>query len=235
MEAVLSAHQPNFLPYLGFFDKMANSDIFVIRDEVQFVERDWQHRNKIRTQGYDRDQNPNWKWVTVPVKKEQKDIKDIEIKPNSKVKNVPALTYIARQIEANYSNAPYFKEYFPEIKNILSQEHAKLSELNMQLIYFLQDAFGIDTEIVKASELPGYDKVFESTGDLVNICKAAGANIYLSGDGGRNYLDFSRFENKDIQLMFQNFEHPVYPQRFDGFAPYMASIDALFNVVSLPQ
>ncbi len=75
----MSAHQPNFLPYLGFFDKMMNSDVFVIRDEVDFVERDYHHRNRIRIDGKDANGEPQWKWLTIPVKKDPFYIKDIVI------------------------------------------------------------------------------------------------------------------------------------------------------------
>ena len=66
MEKIVSAHQPNFLPYLGFFDKMDKSDVFVIRDEVQFAERDYHHRNRIRING-PRNNEPQCKWIRVPV------------------------------------------------------------------------------------------------------------------------------------------------------------------------
>ena len=235
MKGVLSAHQPNFLPYLGFFDKMAKSDIFVIRDEVQFSARDWQHRNKIRVQGLDKEGNGNCKWVTVPVDKQQIDIKEIPIKTDTKVKNVPALQYVARQIEANYHTAPYFNDYFPQLNEILSNGHKQLIDLNMEIIMFLRDAFGLKTKIVKATELPGYEKVFDATGDLVNLCLAADASTYISGAGGKKYLNHEEFQKAGINLEFQNYKHPVYQQNFQGFAPYMASVDALFNVGGLPE
>lgn len=226
----MSAHQPNFLPYLGFFDKMKNSDVFVIRDEVQFTERDWHHRNKIRIEGNYKNGLPNSKWLTILVKKENKDIKDIEIKNEVKTKNVSWNVYMLRQIKGSYETTPYFKKYFPMIEEIISSKKDKLINLNMEIIEFLKNTFDIPTELVYASKLPEYKKTFDSTLDLVGLCKATQSNVYLSGAGGKNYLNIEPFKEEGIEVIFQDFHHPVYKQRYPGFAPNMGSIDYLFNI-----
>ena len=99
----------------------------------------------------------------------------------------------------------------------------------MKLINFLKEAFGITTEIVRASTLPDYKKTGNPSGDLVELCKATQANTYISGSGGRNYLDTQKFSQEGIELVFQDFHHPTYTQRYQGFLPDMASIDCLFN------
>jgi len=224
----MSAHQPNFLPYLGFFDKMLKSDIFVIRDEVQFVEKDFHHRNKIRIKN-NKDQKPQSKWIRVPVKKEIRHLRKIEIKKNVRDKNVPWNLNMSRQIKGNYQGTPFFERYYSEFeKLILHDDNNKLVDYNMKIIRYLKDSFNINTEIVFASEL-GYNKTGRATEDLIRIAKAVGTEIYLSGIGGKGYLDQKLFYKEKVELRFQRFNHPVYHQGGDGFLPNLAAIDALFN------
>jgi len=225
---VVSAHQPNFLPYLGFFDKMIRSDVFVIRDEVQFVERDYHHRNRIRIDS-PRGQPPQCKWIRVPVVKEQTDLKRVRIKSDVKDKNIPWNIFMLRQITSNYETSPNFAQYFPELDLILHLETTNLIDLNMVIITWLQDCFEIDTEIVYASEL-NYGKTGDPSRDLAKIAETVDADVYLSGSGGRNYLNLAYFDASGVDVRFQSFNHPVYRQQYDGFVPNMAAIDALFNV-----
>ncbi|MHC4843189.1 MAG: WbqC family protein, partial [Planctomycetota bacterium] len=211
----------------GFFDKMRKSDSFVIRDEVQLIERDFHHRNIIRIQSNNGDLQ--WKWIRVPVQKEFKQICDIEIKNDVKDKNVPWNVFLLRQIKSNYQKTHHFKKYFPKFEEIMLIYKEKLSELNMEIIYFLKDCFGIDTEIVLASEL-SFDKTGDPSTDLVRIAKTVGADTYLSGTGARSYLNPMPFQKMGVELKFQDFDHPVYPQRYNGFVPNLSAIDALFNV-----
>jgi len=228
MKRIMSAHQPNFLPYLGFFDKMISSDIFVIRDEVQFVERDYHHRNRIRIQS-PVDAEPQCRWVRVPVAKEEKELKDIRIRNDVKDKNVPWNLCMLRQIRSNYEKAPCFSTYFSDLDLILRARSERLIDLNMAIIDWLKGCFAVDTEIVYARQL-GYRKTGDPTRDLVEISRAVDADVYLSGSGGRAYLDRIPFDASGIELRFQSFEHPVYEQRYAGFIPNLAAIDALFNV-----
>lgn len=228
MKRVVSAHQPNFLPYLGFFDKMLQSDVFVIRDEVQFVERDYHHRNRIRIDSPP-GEDPQCKWIRVPVVKEQADLKDIRIKSDVKDKNVPWNIFMLRQIKSTYEKAPYFAKYFADLDLILRIQTERLIELNVAIISWLQSCFSIDTKVVYASEL-NYGKTGDPTADLVKIAEAVDANVYLSGSGGRAYLNQALFDARGVEVRFQSFDHPVYPQQYGGFVPNLAAIDALFNM-----
>ena len=228
MKRIVSAHQPNFMPYLGFFDKMIRSDVFVIRDEVQFVERDYHHRNRIRIDS-PRGEAPQCKWIRVPVVKEQIDLKHIRIKSRVRDKNVPWNIFMLRQIRSNYATAPYFVKYFPELDLILRIQTTRLIDLNMAIINWLQRCFGIDTEVIYASQL-NYGKTGDPTKDLVKIAEAVDADVYLSGSGGRAYLNQAFFDASGMEILFQSFNHPVYQQQYAGFVPNLAAIDALFNV-----
>jgi len=223
---IVAIHQPNYLPYLGFFDKMKNSDIFVIYDDAQFNKSDFQHRNRIRIYH-------GWKWLTVPVEKKRIPINEVKIRNEVKTwKGVKWSDAHFRDIHDNYKDAPYYSVYADELMRIYKRNYEKLVDLNMELIRFLMKAFDIDVEIVFSSDLGFTSK---STQRLVEIVEALGGDVYLSGPKGRDYLDVSLFERKGIKVVFQDFKHPVYKQRYEGFVPNMAAIDALFNVGKMPE
>ena len=212
---IVAIHQPNYLPYLGFFDKMKKSDIFVIYDDAQFNSRDFQHRNRIRT-------SKGWLWVTVPVERKSKPINEIKIRNNLKWSSVHFTA-----IRANYLKTPHYSIYEEDLRRIYKKKYEKLIDLNMTLIHFLMEAFDIRTKIIYSSDLGFTSK---STERLVEITEALGGDVYLSGSKGHDYMDVSLFEKNGIKVVFQDFKHPVYKQRYEGFIPNMAAIDALFNV-----
>jgi len=223
---IIAIHQPNYLPYLGFFDKMAKSDIFVIYDDAQFNKSDFQHRNRIRIYH-------GWKWLTVPVEKKRIPINEVKIRNEVKTwKGVKWADAHFRDIHDNYKDAPYYSVYANELMRIYKRTYEKLVDLNMELIRFLMKAFDIDVKIVFSSDLGFTSK---STQKLVEIVEALGGDVYLSGPKGKDYLDVSLFERKGIKVVFQDFKHPVYKQRYEGFVPNMAAIDALFNVGKMPE
>ncbi len=220
---IVSGHQPNYLPYPGFFDKVAKSDVFIIGDDAQFSYKDFHRRNKIRIP-------EGWRWLTVPVVKKFEPISQIVIRNDTQIKGIHWAEKQFLEIEDAYRKAPFFESYSDDLKKIYLKTHERLLDLNMDLIYFLLDSFEIDTEIVFASN---YSSTASSTLKIVEMMEEIGADTYLSGIGGKNYLDLSLF--KDIEVIFQDYEHPVYKQCFEGFEPYMASIDVLFNVGELPD
>ena len=218
---IIAIHQPNYLPYLGFFDKMKQSDIFVIYDDAQFNKSDFQHRNRIRIYH-------GWKWLTVPAEKKHIPINQIRIKNEVTTwKRVKWAEDHFNNIRDNYKDTPYYSSYEDEIKRIYKKRYDKLVELNMELINFLKKAFGINTEIIFSSDLGFPSKSAER---LVEIVEALGGDLYLSGPKGRDYLDVSLFEREGIKVEFQDFKHPVYKQCYEGFIPNMAAIDVLFNI-----
>ena len=233
-EVVISAHQPNFIPWLGFFDKMKKSNIFVIRDDVLFSSSSdsFQHRNKIRINGNKNLENPQWKWLTLPIEKKGDLIKNILIRRNTvKRKDEAWNVELLSSIEKNYRNSKFFNEYFPVFERIFDNSDETLLSLNMKIINFLKNVFGIDTKIVFASSLGlkyGEGENKNASEDLAKICEALGGKIYLSGSGGKDYLNLEPFRKRGIKLIFQEYVHPVYKQNYPGFLPNLSSIDVLF-------
>jgi hypothetical protein len=212
-------HQPNYLPYTAFFHKMMLSDVFVIFDNAKFSKgKDNFHaRNKIRTEN-------GWRYLTIPVPKEYND---------SRINEVRLADNKFRQKHLNllrnhYCKALYYKEYGKGFESLYKNRILSLSEFNIQIIKFLAKAFGINTKIVLSSELD-IDLSKQKTDMVIEILKAVGADSYISGSGGRNYLDEEKFKEAGIGLEYQNFQPKPYNQVYPGFEPFMSSIDLLFN------
>ena len=229
---IVSVHQPNYLPYLGFFDKMMKADIFVIYDDAQFSKGDYHHRNKIRIHN-------GWKWLTVPVEKKRVPINEIRIKNEvTHLKGIEWTDVHLRIINDNYENSTYYGDYLKKIKNIYEKKFDMLFDLNLSLIMLLKKAFNINTKIEFSSKLIDSGKVNPesmSSERLLEIVEAVGGDIYLSGHMGRDYLNNSLFKENRINIEFQDYKHPFYEQQYSDFIPNMSAIDALFNVGGMPK
>ena len=238
MFEVVAAHQPNFFPYLGFFDKLRQADIFVIRDEVLFADRDFHHRNKIRVNSHDNENHPKWQWIGVSVEKQREYIRHMKIKDGKKGR-MYWRDQLLHDLQSSYGNAEHFQRFFPEIEKIVNNSSLMLIDLNLEVIRFLARQFKINTPLIMASELrlkpEGYDGAkTDASQDLVDICKAVGARRYLSGNGAREYVEPNTFEDAGVELDFHDFIHPVYRQNYNGFLSHMSAIDALFCLGKFP-
>lgn len=213
---IVAVHQPQYLPWLGYFDKMRRADVFCYLNDVQYKKNEWQNRNRIKTaQG--------WQWLTVPVCYHFPE-KINEVKINNTTgwqkKHLQALV-------TNYSRAPFYKTYSTIFEDTLARDWEFISELNIHLLEHLREALQINTKpTVISSDLELRD---EPTDRLIDICKALGADTYLAGQGGADYMDLERFENEGIQVMIQDFKHPVYAQLFADFESRLSIVDLLFN------
>ena len=213
---IATIHQPEYLPYIGFFDRISKADIFVILDNVQYQKNAFINRNRIKT-------SQGWQWLTVPVKQREalKNINEIEISNEIdwRARHWKALLY-------NYNKAPYFKKYSDFFEKLYKQDWTSLANLDVYLIENIMDMLGLKKEIKKSSLLKAEGR---TTDLLVNICKILGADTYLSGSGGKGYMDLGKFKKQDIDVVFQEFTHPVYSQQFKEFIPNLSIIDLLFN------
>lgn len=215
----MAINQPAYLPWIGYFDLIDQVDLFVVLDNVQFEKQSWQQRNRIKT--------PNGlQWLTVPVKfrgRLGQLIKDVEIRDSEFVVNH------LRGIELAYRRSPYFHRYFPPLKRRFhGMSGGLLVDLNLTLLYWLMECLGIRTPMVKASTLEQSGKRTELLG---NICAVAGAKQYISPLGSAAYLlpEQGILQSRGVEVLFQNYEHPVYRQMFPPFEPFASVIDLLFN------
>ncbi|MDY7033013.1 MAG: WbqC family protein [Thermodesulfobacteriota bacterium] len=212
---IVTIHQPQYLPWLGYFDKINRADIFVLLDNVQYKKNEWQNRNRIKTAN-------GWQWVTVPVKYKFPE-KIYEVKINNSIdwkrKHLNAIFF-------NYAKSQYFRMYQSFFQDVFSRDWETLLDINVHLIYFLMESLCIDTKFLMASDLRLRE---DPTDRLIDICKEVGADVYLAGKDGKNYMDIERFEEEHISITFQDFQHPTYNQLYMGFEYNMSIIDLLFN------
>jgi hypothetical protein len=213
---IIAVHQPQYLPWLGYFDKINRADVFVLLDTVQFKKNEWQNRNKIKTaQG--------WQWLTVPVKYRYPQlINEVVINPTVKWQEKHR-----KAILTNYARAPhndYLEEFF---EGIFSHSWQFISELNADAVRSLVKVLRIDTALFTASELGKFPQ--DPDERLIAITKHFGADTYLAGTGGRKYMDMDKYEKNGIKVIFQDYSHPVYDQLFGDFEPHMSVIDLILN------
>lgn len=210
-------HQPDFAPYLGFFHRLYRSDVYIVLDDVQFLRRGWHHRDKIKTATGEA-------WLTLSIRKADYHVPigSVELHPDYD-DWVPHNLNLIRQ---NYARAPYFPRYFPILEEIYGKRHRRLVDMAMDLLGFFFTELDIAVEVVFSSDLavPG-----QKNEKLINLVRAVGGDHYISGTGALSYLDPGMFEKAGIGLEVQSFSHPVYPQQFGGFIPYLSCIDAFMN------
>lgn len=213
----VTIHQPEFLPYYGFFRKAANANNFVLLDDVQFKKNNFQNRNKILT-------STGVQYITIPVQFKAGDkINQVRIDqdnwPRQKKK-------IIRTIQQVYSKTPYFDETFPIIREILDNDYDWLVNLNFELIDFVFRYLGLDANLLLSSQL----QLEETKTDLlVAICQDLGASTYLSGVGGAEYLELEKFQNIKVRYCSNHLEYNQTQSKESQFVPYMSIIDGLFN------
>jgi hypothetical protein len=217
---IVSIHQPDYLPWLGFFDKVARCDVFVLLDNVKFSKNYFHNRNKIRTPD-------GWIWLTVPVLTKGKSEQKInEVKINNITEKKWAQKHW-RSIEQNYRKAPFFNKYADFFEELYAKKWDSLAELNKTIVEYLVKMFGLDTKLYDVASLDNIKG--SSTELLVSICTALKADVYLSGEFGKDYLDEKIFTAHGIKVVYQRFLHPEYKQMFEPFIPNMSAIDLLFN------
>lgn len=217
----LAIHQPEFFPWIGFFNKMSKVDKFVLLDNVQYETGNFQSRNRII--GVEKPQ-----YIIVPIEKKgylRKSLKDIKIQ--SEIRMRWKRKFLAT-IYYHYYRHPYFQQYYPHIEKLVNSEIDSLCDFNIKVILWWASELGIQPEFVRASEL----NVFGSKSSLlVDICKKTNADIYISGVGAKNYMDITMFEDNEIEVIFNQYIPRKYFQHGrEEFVPYLSTLDLLMNV-----
>ena len=219
MRKVVTIHQPDFMSYLGFFHRLLHSDLYIALNDVQFVSgssRAWTNRDKIKTQNGE-------KWLTVNIHKAPRGTNINEILLNDSINWKNNNLNLLKQ---NYRDSNYFYEIFPYIENLYANSFKKLSDFNMASIRMLLGLFDIKIDIEYSSNLNTTKTKSER---LVEIVTQVDATHYLSGIGAKNYHVDRPFDDANIEVLWQDFNHPVYLQLHGEFIPYLSSIDLLFN------
>ena len=219
---IISIHQPNYIPWIGYFHKIEHSDIFVIFDDVQLPRgKDFVIRNLIKTEG-------GSKWLRVPVKNQSKMLPINEIEINN---DLDWQSKHLNSLYANYQKTSFFTSYYNEIEKILNQKHQFLLNLNLDLIKLFVKILKIKTKIICSSELNVSDS---GTEKILKIIQTLNGNKYITGEGegSKRYMEGKEmiFQKNNIEIIFQKFKIPKYTQLFDEFIPNLSICDMLFNI-----
>ena len=212
--------QPTYLPWLGYFDLIDQTDIFVFLDNVQFQKQSWQQRNQIRS-------NEGLEWITVPVRIKKRFgqlIRDVEINP------VKFPEKQIKKIHQHYSRASYFNDYYEEFSGVLTDavKNLSLCDLNITMIEWFCSKLSLSSDFIRSSELKAEGKRAEL---LVNILGELDIDTYISPIGSLEYIkdDINYFQDNKITVLFSNYVHPEYNQIYKPFIEYASIIDLLMN------
>lgn len=217
---ILSIHQASYFPWLGLLDKVSNSDVYLVMDDVQLADRAYQHRNMFLSA------DGKVKFLTIPLVK-----KDFRKRPFREIEIAPEewRMYHLNFIRNTYAAHPFASEVMPHLERFFAVDYRLLTDAVMASMRLSFDLFGIRTRVILQSEMD-YDRSLRRGDLVVGLARAAGAQCYLSGAGARAYLDEAAFAG-DLTLRYNEFDHPRYSQKgLAAFHPGLACVDALFNL-----
>jgi len=209
--------QPSYLPWLGYFDQLHKSDVFVLYDDVQYDKHGWRNRNRIKTPA-------GAQWLTVPV------LTHGQGKPTNREIRIDDRQAWGRKhlqaLRVNYAKAPAFAEVVKRLEPVLLRSWERLFDLNHAILEAVCDLLALRRDIRLSSQLgiPG-----AQTERLIAICRALGADRYLTGDAAGDYLDERQFADNGIQVEYHRYRHPVYRQLHGEFVPHLSVVDVLMN------
>ncbi len=224
---IATIHQPDFMPWFGFFRKIARSQTWILLDHTRNNPRDasfWGRRVRFLIGG-----KPHW--VSLPLVKDSNSGRGVpvnEIRLNTA--DARSFEKSKRSIELAYANTPFFDEWFPVVEEYFDADNTLLMDRNMQFIRRVLERLDLQTEVVSSSSL---DPVHAGTELLVELLLKVGADTYLCGTGAGGYQDDAMLADSGIRVVYNAFEHPEYDQGVVGpFIPGLSMMDALFRVDS---
>jgi hypothetical protein len=215
--------QPAYIPWLGFFERIALSDILVVLDHVQLdtnSKTNFVNRNRIKTpQGST--------LLTVPLSRKGRHRElfinkmEIDNTSNWKYKHINTLKQF-------YGKSPFYKIYFLKIEELIQDSENKFSVYVQKINDYLLEVIKIEPQVILSSSIVNLEN-YEGENLILEICKKLNAKKYISGPFGRDYLNKDNFDNNLISLYFHDYHHPTYKQNFEGFIPHLSILDLLFN------
>ena len=219
---IVAIHQPNFFPWLGYFDKIARADIFVFLDHVQFPKTGgtWMNRVKLLSHG-------EAKWSTAAIDRDFSGTRPITQMQFSE--NHPWQKSIVKTLEGNYARHPFFRETMAVVKPVLLNCEKNLAEYNITAVTEIAKMIGLDVAKIRRSSELGVEG--SSNELLCELTRAVGGGVYMCGGGASGYQEESVFNACGIKLLYQNFQHPTYPQcGQETFIGGLSILDALMNI-----
>lgn len=218
----VAIQQPHYFPWVGYFDKMAKADCFVLMDSVQLEKRSNMLRNRVI------DPNGNMKFISI--QGNYHGYQHMEYRQMPTVNIEEWTTEHLNVLKNYYKDAPYIEEIIPILNQFYCGEYATVCEWTCASIWLIRDILEVTTPLIYQSDL-AYDRAQKKSDLILELCKASHANFYLSGRGASvEYLNREKFVENNIKIVFQDFTHPIYPQiHTPEFVPGISILDMLFN------
>ena len=214
---VVVVHQPDFIPYLGFFHRLMHADVWIVQEHVQLNERGWVHRDKIKTE-------KGCEWLTIPLQKTSY-CASIDNRLISEAQNWRARHL--NRLSSAYRKAPFFHEIWPAVEDVYANRSSNLSAFTLHSIEVLMNLLQI--RVLECYGSRALNPQFQSNELVAELVSKVDGTHYLSGVGARDYHDNAPYQAAGIEVLWQDFTHPVYPQLHGEFVPYLTTFDALFN------
>ena len=219
MNKTVVIHQPDFSPYLGFFQRFLRADLYIALDHVQFVQHtknSWTSRDKIKTENGEA-------WLSLGIQKNKFKT------PINKIELDASITWVRRNlnlIDQNYRKSAYFEEIIPHVEGLYSEVPRLMVDFNLRSISILASLLDVNIPTILSSSLSPQGAKNEM---LIDLLRKVDATHYLSGTGARVYMAQDLFEDAGIKVIWQEFVHPTYSQQYKEFIPNLSALDLLFN------
>ena len=221
---IVAAHQPHYLPWLGYLDKLARSEVFVVMDDLQYERQNFQNRQRLKL-----NDGPHWMTVPLAAHEQMARICDLRIDNTGKGSRHHWQHRTWRSLEVHYGRAPFFAAYAAELEDTFTRRWTHLLELDLHMLELARNWLGIKVPIIRASSLGLRGAKTER---ILDFCTKLGAHVYLTGRGGSTgYLDVDALARAGLAPIWQRFRHPTYPQRYPqvGFVSHLGFLDLLLN------
>ncbi|MBQ4284567.1 MAG: WbqC family protein [Lachnospira sp.] len=219
---ILAIHQPNYFPWLGYLDKMAKVDEYIVLDEVQLTDRSGMMRNQFL------ENNLSSHILSLSLKKKgyrEKKTNEIELSDFKEVQRKHKIFF-----QMNYGKSKGFSEVWPYISDIFEKDYTHLIDIDMDTMIAMRKLYNINSKLILQSQLD-YDKTAKKNDLMLTLCKAVSASVYLSGQGAKAYMRDDTFETEGIKVIYQTFQHPVYEQpSAPEFVTGLSSIDMMMQL-----
>lgn len=218
----IGIHQPHYFPWIGYFDKMIKSDIFILLDDVQMEKGSYMYRNRIL--------NTNGEIIYLTISGDKHGYLERKYRELSSTNDEIWLNKHAQNINRSYGESPFFNEVWNEIGPLFKTKEKTICDYCVRSLVKIKDLLDIPSRVQMQSDLH-IDETKKKNDLIINICKSVGATHYLSGNGARKYTDEKSFSDEGIVLQYQDFKVPEYEQIHNNeFVPGLSILDMLFNI-----
>lgn len=219
---IVAAHQPSFLPWLGYLDKLSKADVFVVMDDLQYEAQNFINRNRLKLNN-----GPHWMVVPLVASSQTELICNRRIDNSGRGGRHHWQHRIWNTLKVHYGSTPHFKTYAPELEDVFVRRWDSLLELDLHMLDLARRWLSIKTPIIRASSL---ELAGAKTDRILDMCRKLSASVYLSGRGGSSgYLDTEQLASHGVSTLWQQFQHPVYEQRYGAFVSHLGFLDLVLN------